>query len=45
MQLADTLRRIAADGRKGYYEGSVAKDIVNKLRSLGGFHNLSLIKI
>lgn len=38
--LAKTLRRISAKGRKGFYEGEVAEDIVTTLRSLGGFHSL-----
>jgi len=39
-QLADTLINIAENGRKGFYEGSVAKDMVNKLNSVGGLHTL-----
>ena len=37
-ELARTLRRIARDGRAGFYEGPVAEDIVAKLRALGGVH-------
>lgn len=38
--LARTLRRIAAEGPRGFYEGPVAKDIVGRLRALGGLHTL-----
>ena len=38
--LAATLKRVARDGRKGFYEGSVAQDIVAKLKALGGLHTL-----
>ncbi len=37
---AEVLRRIAMDGRKGFYEGEVAEDMVNSLRALGGPHAL-----
>ena len=39
-ELAGTLRRIAAEGRKGFYEGPVAEDMVGNLRRLGGLHSL-----
>lgn len=35
---AEVLRRIARDGRKGFYEGEVAEDMVASLRALGGTH-------
>jgi len=37
---AEVLRRIAADGRAGFYEGEVAEDIINSLNALGGTHTL-----
>lgn len=37
-ELAETLRRIARDGSKGFYEGAVAADMVAKLRARGGLH-------
>ncbi|MEM9524726.1 MAG: gamma-glutamyltransferase family protein [Pseudomonadota bacterium] len=37
---ADVLRRIAAKGRAGFYEGEVAEDMVASLRALGGVHTL-----
>ena len=37
-QLAATLRKIAKEGSKGFYEGSVAADIVATLRARGGLH-------
>ena len=38
--LADTLIRIAAQGRDGFYKGAVARDLVSYLRSMGGFHSM-----
>jgi gamma-glutamyltranspeptidase/glutathione hydrolase len=37
---AEVLRRIAAQGRAGFYEGEVAEDMVASLNALGGTHTL-----
>jgi gamma-glutamyltranspeptidase/glutathione hydrolase len=37
---AEVLRRIAAQGRAGFYEGEVAEDMVAALRAAGGVHTL-----
>ncbi len=37
---AEVLRRIAAQGRAGFYEGEVAEDMVTSLHALGGTHTL-----
>jgi gamma-glutamyltranspeptidase/glutathione hydrolase len=39
-RLAATLRRIAQDGPRGFYEGPVARDMVETLRARGGLHTL-----
>lgn len=39
-QQADVLRRIAMDGRSGFYEGEVAEDMVASLNAAGGLHTL-----
>lgn len=38
--LGETLRRIAEEGRAGFYEGPVAEDMVSHLNALGGLHTL-----
>lgn len=35
---AEVLRRVAAQGRAGFYEGEVAEDMIASLRALGGLH-------
>jgi len=35
---AEVLRRIARNGRAGFYEGEVAEDMVASLRAMGGCH-------
>ncbi|WP_209426917.1 gamma-glutamyltransferase family protein [Pararhodobacter sp. SW119] len=37
---AEVLRRVAREGRAGYYEGEVAADLIDSLRALGGSHTL-----
>ena len=37
---AEVLRRIAKEGRAGFYEGEVAEDMIASLRALGGTHTL-----
>ncbi len=37
---AEVLRRLAAQGRAGFYEGEVAEDMITSLRALGGSHTL-----
>ncbi|RYH04290.1 gamma-glutamyltransferase family protein [Salipiger sp. IMCC34102] len=37
---AEALRRIAMEGRAGFYEGEVAEDMVAALRAAGGTHTL-----
>ena len=38
---AEVLRRIAREGRAGFYEGEVAADMVSSLQALGGSHTLA----
>jgi len=38
--LAATLRKLAKEGAKAFYEGEVAEDIVTALRARGGLHTL-----
>ena len=37
---AEVLRRVAAKGRAGFYEGEVAEDMITSLQALGGCHTL-----
>ncbi|MEO8241530.1 MAG: gamma-glutamyltransferase family protein [bacterium] len=37
---AQVLRRVAAQGRAGFYEGEVAEDMISSLQALGGCHTL-----
>jgi gamma-glutamyltranspeptidase/glutathione hydrolase len=39
-KLAQTLRAIAANGRRAFYEGPIAEEMVALLNSLGGLHTL-----
>ncbi len=39
--LGKTLRRIARDGRKAFYEGAVAEELASELQKLGGVHEAS----
>ena len=36
--LAATLRRIGREGREAFYDGAVMRDIVDRLKALGGLH-------
>jgi gamma-glutamyltranspeptidase/glutathione hydrolase len=36
--LAVTLRKVARDGAKAFYEGEVARNLTRKLRAVGGLH-------
>jgi gamma-glutamyltranspeptidase / glutathione hydrolase len=36
--LAATLRRVGKEGREGFYDGAVMRDILGRLKSLGGLH-------
>ena len=42
--LAQTLEKIAAEGKKGFYEGEVAQKIVAAMHSSGGFISLEDLK-
>jgi len=37
---AEVLRRVAAEGRAGFYDGEVAEDMIASLRALGGSHTM-----
>jgi gamma-glutamyltranspeptidase / glutathione hydrolase len=38
---AEVMRRVAAKGRAGFYEGEVAEDMVASLQTLGGTHQMA----
>jgi gamma-glutamyltranspeptidase/glutathione hydrolase len=38
---AEVLRRIAREGRDGFYAGEVAEDMVSSLRAMGGCHRVA----
>ena len=40
IKLADTLKAIASNGLKDFYEGYIAEDIVKTLNSVGGLHTM-----
>ena len=40
INLADTLKSIAKNGTKDFYEGYIAEDIVNTLNGIGGLHTM-----
>ena len=40
-KLAKAFRKIAKEGRDGFYKGQIANDILEKLQSLGGVHQAS----
>lgn len=42
--LAKTFRKLAKDGKKGFYEGPVAESIVKVVRLLGGYLSLDDLK-
>lgn len=42
--LAQTFRALAADGKKGFYEGRVADELVKVVRDLGGYLSLDDLK-
>ncbi|KAL4733691.1 nucleophile aminohydrolase [Aspergillus similis] len=42
--MAQTFRSLAANGKKGFYEGRVAQEIVNAIQSLGGYMTLDDLK-
>lgn len=37
---AEVLRRVAREGRAGFYEGEVAEDMVSSLQAMGGCHTM-----
>ncbi|KAF4261359.1 hypothetical protein KXW98_000260 [Aspergillus fumigatus] len=42
--LAKTFRRLAAEGKKGFYEGEVAQELVKVIQDLGGYMTLDDLK-
>ena len=44
IDLANTLKSIAKNGIKDFYDGYIAEDIVNSLNSIGGCHNVDDFK-
>ena len=42
---AEVFRRIAANGRAGFYEGEVAEDMIASLQALGGSHSLEDLEL
>ncbi|KAL4776357.1 nucleophile aminohydrolase [Aspergillus nidulans var. acristatus] len=42
--MAQTFRSLAANGKKGFYEGRIAQEIVNVIQSLGGYMTLDDLK-
>ena len=40
LNLANTLKAIAKNGIKDFYEGYIAEDIVNTLNEIGGLHSM-----
>ena len=44
MDLAKTLKKIANEGKKGFYEGEIARKIVNDIQSNGGILTIEDLK-
>jgi gamma-glutamyltranspeptidase/glutathione hydrolase len=42
--LANTFRKLAAEGKKGFYEGEVAEELVKVVQDLGGYMTLDDLK-
>lgn len=42
--LAKTFRKLAAEGKKGFYEGEVAEELVKVIQDLGGYMTLDDLK-
>ena len=41
LNLSETFKTIADEGSRGFYDGWVADDMINKLKSIGGSHTLN----